>query len=493
MAHRPKPGSKADREALRHEMTRRGSVTADIAVEMRVRFGMRPREAFRHAHGWTLQQTSDRLNDLSAQRPGAAVAADASLVGKWERWPAPAGRRPSLNVLLLLAEVFGCRMDELLDLEDRRAMPESDLRVLAHQAAAAEPPREAGMQPSPATAAAAEPTGPEMVRTAAAEAADWARWAEASNVGDLALEQLVAETRALSADYLVGEPLPLFAQARRLRDQVWALLEGRQYPRQTRDLYSVAGYLCGILAWISSDLGQLREADTQGRTAWLCAELADHRDLRAWVLSTRSKVAFWDGRMRDAIGFARRGADYRPDGSAGVLLACQEADAWSQLGAAEEARAALHRSLDVRESVTTPDEIGGLLSCGDYRRANYTAAVQLRVGEPGSALRTTQAALGESAAQPYGTVAQMRIAQAAAHLALNGPEAAAEALLPVLALPPEQRLDPVTRRLRELAAAVARSPAAGSRPAARLQEAIEEFALDSAPRRLALTSGNDVS
>ncbi|MEV0906948.1 hypothetical protein [Streptomyces hokutonensis] len=51
------------------------------------------------------------------------------------------------------------------------------------------------------------------VRLTADESASWAQWAEAANVGDIALEQLLAETRAL-------------------RDRVFALLEGHQYPRQ---------------------------------------------------------------------------------------------------------------------------------------------------------------------------------------------------------------------------------------------------------------------
>ncbi|MFJ9703495.1 hypothetical protein [Streptomyces fradiae] len=45
----------------------------------------------------------------------------------------------------------------------------------------------------------------------------------------------------------------------------------------------------------------------KGRTAWLCAVLAGHTDLRA--LSTCSKNVFWDRRLRDAIGHARRVAE----------------------------------------------------------------------------------------------------------------------------------------------------------------------------------------
>ncbi|GHE38095.1 helix-turn-helix domain-containing protein [Streptomyces capitiformicae] len=485
MTARPKPGSKADRDALRYDMTTAACTVADIAVEMRARYRMRPREAWRHAHGWTLQEAADRITQVSVRRPGGAVAADASLLAKWEKWPGPSARRPTPTVLLAMADAFACRVQDLLDLEDRRALPDGDLRLLngldTSHAPAAPTLIAAGAPP--------EPNGSELVRLAADESATWAQWAEASNVGDIALEQLMADARALAYDYLISDPLPLFSRTRALRDRVFGLLEGHQYPRQTADLYVVAGYLCGLLAWMSSDLGQLRDADTQGRTAWLCAELAGHNDLRAWVLSTRSKVAFWDGRLRDAINYARHGGTCRPSGTVGVLLACQEADAWSQLGAATEALGALDRAKDARDTMTGEDEVGGIFACQPARQENYSAAVLLRVGRPTEALRAADSALASLAALPvraYGTEAQIHISRASAHLATGEAEGAFEALAPVFGLRPDQRLEPVARRLSELPVDVGRAPAAGR---VGLRAAIEEFCQDSAPRHLALSPG----
>jgi tetratricopeptide (TPR) repeat protein len=463
-----------------------GCALSDIAIEMRTRFRMRPREAWRHAHGWTLQEAADRITQGSARRLGESVAADASLVGKWEKWPGPSSRRPSLPVLFAMAEAFTCGVEDLLDLEDRRALPDADLRLLIH------PPPTVGPPTPPASLAAPqEPTGTDLVRLAADESATWAQWAEASNVGDIALEQLMAETRSLASDYLTSDPLPLFVKTRALRDRVFALLEGHQYPRQSVDLYAAAGYLCGLLAWMSSDLGQLRNADTQGRTAWLCAELAGHNELRAWVLSTRSKVAFWDGRLREAINFARHGATYNTSGTVAVLLACQEADAWSELGAQDEALAALGHAQDARAAMNGEDEIGGIFACQPARQDNYAAAVQLRVGRPADALRSANNARALLAVQPvraYGTEAQIHISQAAAHLANGEAEGAIEALAPVLALPPDHRLQPVTRRLSELCASIGRPYASGT-AAVGLRQAVEEFCMDSAPRHLALSPG----
>ncbi|WP_240980637.1 MULTISPECIES: XRE family transcriptional regulator [unclassified Streptomyces] len=487
MNDRPKPGSKADRDALRHDMTAAGCTIADIAIEMRARYRMRPREAWRHAHGWTLQEAADRFTQASSDRAGQVVAADASLVGKWEKWPGPSSRRPTLAVLLAMSDAFACRVEDLLDLDDRRALPDADLRMLSQPLPA---PVSSPVVLAPATEA-REPTGSELVRLAADESATWAQWAESSNVGDIALEQLMADTRALAADYLTSDPIPLFIRTRAQRDRVFTLLEGHQYPRQSADLYMAAGYLCGLLAWMSSDLGHLRDADTQGRTAWLCAELSGHNDLRAWVLSTRSKVAFWDGRLRDAINYARRGATCRPSGTVSVLLACQEADAWSQLGAEDESQAALARANEARDTLSGEDDIGGIFSCAPARQENYAAAVQLRVGRSVDALHAADHALALLAAQPvraYGTEAQIHISKAAAHLSVGEAEGAFEALAPVLALPPDHRLAPVTRRLGELPLGTTQ-PHRNGKAAIGLRAAIEDFCLDSAPRHLALSPG----
>ncbi|GGP86010.1 hypothetical protein GCM10010278_75570 [Streptomyces melanogenes] len=481
MSPPPKPGAKADRDALRHEMTAVRCTAAQIATEMRVRFHLRPREAWRHALGWTLQETAERLSCA----PGQTIAADASLVAKWEKWPGASARRPSLQVLVALAGIYGCDVEDLLDIDDRRALPNSDLRILQHHAP--EQPQTTPHPPAPA-----EPE-PDRVLAAAAESASWAQWAESTNVGDIALEQLFADVQTLARDYLTEDPLLMFRRTCDLRDRVFRLLEGHQPPRQAVDLYVSAGYLCGLLAWMSSDLGNLRAADTHGRTAWLCAETAGHNVLRAWICSTRSKVAIWDGRLRDAVNHARRGALVATDGTVGALLACQEADAWSMLGARSEALGALVRAEHAREAMQGTDEIGGLFSCPQARQENYAAGVHLLIGQPHAALREAQTALDLLATQrvrAYGTEAQIRISQAAALLACGEPDGVMEALLPVLAMPAERRMGPVTQRMSDLATAMGHGPAADARATIVARRAIVEWCADSAPRHLALSSGD---
>ncbi|MFF5090461.1 tetratricopeptide repeat protein [Streptomyces niveus] len=320
--------------------------------------------------------------------------------------------------------------------------------------------------------------GTALVRTVADESAAWAAWAEGSNVGSLALEQLLADIRSLASAYLVEDPVAVFIRTRQLRDRVFRVLEGHQHPKQSVELYVAAGYLCALLAWMSSDFGHLREAETNGRTAWLCAELAGHNELRAWVLSTRSKIAFWDNRIKDAINHARLGASYQTPGSVAVLLACQEADAWSLLGAAAETQEALRSAVDARVSAAGVDEISGVFSCPPIRHANYASSAYLRAGDLSAALRTGEEAIHTLRSHSHGTTAQTHIALALTYLRLGQLDGAAEALDPVLAIPPAHRLAPVTRRMRDLAGELG-SRALRSGVGADLQLRIQTWCADS--------------
>jgi hypothetical protein len=126
----------------------------------------------------------------------------------------------------------------------------------------------------------------EIVMATAEESAAFGSWAEITNVGDFQLEHLQARLRHI-ARTIYDSPLHRLLDAARLRNVAFALLEGRQRPDQTRDLYLIASLACVLLAFESGSLGRYDAADTQGRTAWLCAELAGHDGARAWVQVTR--------------------------------------------------------------------------------------------------------------------------------------------------------------------------------------------------------------
>ncbi|MFF5565575.1 SDR family NAD(P)-dependent oxidoreductase [Streptomyces sp. NPDC012623] len=221
------------------------------------------------------------------------------------------------------------------------------------------------------------------------------------------------------------------------------------------------------------------------------AENAGHDGLRAWVCSTRSKVALWDGRLRDAVTHARRGARLRGRhgrGAAGVSGGGRLVRAGGGRGSRSCPREGRARS----EASTGEDDIGGLFSCPQARQENYVSAVRLRIGQPHDALRATETALGLLATQPvraHGTEAQIHIAQARALLDCGEPEGVMPALMPVLAMPAERRMGAVTQRMRELAASLAHGQTATASATTAAGRSITEWCADSAPRHLALSSG----
>ena len=85
-------------------------------------YGMRPREAFRRALGWTLQEAADRFNahmrrDVAGDAPREHVQLTASRLCDFEGWPL-GGRKPRPYVLTGLAAIYGTNVASLLDYED---------------------------------------------------------------------------------------------------------------------------------------------------------------------------------------------------------------------------------------------------------------------------------------------------------------------------------------------------------------------------------------
>ena len=432
------------RAVLRSQMLSQGFGRSAIAVELRARFGDPPLKAWRHAHELTLEQAATALNELGLG------TADGSNLKKWEQWP-DAGRKPSITALVHLAALYRCPISALLGPQDLEARPEDEARRLHDMVAA-----ENSSAPHPLSEALAGSAA--AVRRALRDAAEESslltgRLEDSASLGKLSIEQIMADLSALATRYLTGDPVDHFTQTRALRDRIFAQFREHQPPRRAADLYVGAGYACGLLAWITSDLGNPAAADTHGRTAWACAEMADHSDLQAWVCSTRSKIALWDNRLADAVEHARRGTRFHIRGTAGVLLLHQEADALSMLGAAADAQTALNRANDASETIDGSDEIGGLLSCPPLRQANYRAAVHLRTRSPRLALAEAESALQLLTGQhrhAYGTTAQIHITRAGALAACGEPDEAVQALRPVLDLHPLQRLGPVYLRVKAL-------------------------------------------
>ncbi|MEU4345665.1 hypothetical protein AB0H00_31180 [Nocardia sp. NPDC023852] len=95
----------------------------------------------------------------------------------------------------------------------------------------------------------------EAISMAAAESARFGQFAEQTNVGPHTIEQFHADLRRIVRVYPNRPVYPLFVELRALRDRAFTLLEGRQAPGQTRELYFTAAALCAVLSNASFDLG----------------------------------------------------------------------------------------------------------------------------------------------------------------------------------------------------------------------------------------------
>jgi transcriptional regulator with XRE-family HTH domain len=125
-------GFKAEMDGLRERMRGLGFSYDEVAAEVSRRYPVRPRQAYRLAWGWTLDQVAERFNQCAAAE-GTDPDGRASMTGphlcEIEKWP-DSERKPSVYVLCLLARVYETDVLCLLDLADHESLPQYDRLVL---------------------------------------------------------------------------------------------------------------------------------------------------------------------------------------------------------------------------------------------------------------------------------------------------------------------------------------------------------------------------
>ncbi|MGW1496836.1 hypothetical protein, partial [Streptomyces sp. NPDC002402] len=222
----------------------------------------------------------------------------------------------------------------------------------------------------------------DVVMAAANESARFAARVEGSNCGPHTMEQLEADIRRIVTTYPNRPVGPTFQEVRSLRNRAFELLEGRQAPHLTRDLYVAAGVLCGVLANASFDLGKYVAAETQARTAFMCGELAGHNGLRAWVRGLQALIAYWDGRPGDAVRLTEAGSGFLPEqGTAHIRLMSIKARAHGQLNQPTDALAALLEAEAMRERVTAGGDLpGGMMAFPIEKQLFYASSTHLWLG-----------------------------------------------------------------------------------------------------------------
>lgn len=311
--------------------------------------------------------------------------------------------------------------------------------------------------------------------------------AGASNVSRESVSQLEDEAARLARAY-PAEPLTaLLPDLIQLQSDTLTLLEGRQPPEFTRDLYLIAGLASGMLAKASHDRRDPGTAMVQARLAWQCADNVGHGPLGAWVRGLESLIQYWARQPREASAYAQAGLQVPGvTGTVRVWLWSLEARAQAALGHADTALAAIGEAQDARDRVTPDDldSIGGM--CGfEMARQQYYAAdagTVIPAQLAGTALaadaaRWAEQAIREYTASPapaFGDLAGSHAALAIARIRSGQFDGAADAVAPILDLPPAMRINGVLSCAvsvhRELSASGASSPVITD-----TQQAIEAF------------------
>ena len=134
-------GFKAELDGLRERMRGLGFSYDEIAAEIGRRYRLRPRQAYRLAWGWSLEQAAARFNERAARQdadPDARASLIPNRLSEFEHWPR-SSRKPSVYALFMLAEIYQTDVLCLLDLADHESLPQQDRLVLMRRPRAATP------------------------------------------------------------------------------------------------------------------------------------------------------------------------------------------------------------------------------------------------------------------------------------------------------------------------------------------------------------------
>ena len=211
-----------------------------------------------------------------------------------------------------------------------------------------------------------------IINTAANRARQFALTTGQAGLTADAMDQLHDDVHYLATAYPQRPLSEILGDLISTQDVIFSLLEQRQQPSQARHLYFLAGVTGGLLAKASHDLTDPHAAMTQARTAFLCADNADHDGLRAWLRGLQALVAYWAGRHNEAIRYAKQGAEFAvgAHNSSMVWLSMNEARSWAALGNAASTTAAIQRAEDAWDTVQ-PDEMDELDGIATFTRPRH--------------------------------------------------------------------------------------------------------------------------
>ncbi|MGH3940388.1 MAG: hypothetical protein ACRDTG_17485 [Pseudonocardiaceae bacterium] len=496
------PGLSTRVDRLRRSLTELGCSVDEIAAALGAELRLRSRAAYRYAVSMSGQAAADVYNARFGTSQSPAPMSK-TRISEYENWPIGRNtRRPSSTVLHNLANIYGTSPRKLLDHHDLAALTERQrhslfipgpLAAVQHSIVTADdtgwaPAREnhtderGGPPLSPRTWT--TQTGEQLIMAAARQAGDHAGRDGAGNLDEATLDQLAEHVGRLARAYLTGPMLPLFGDLVMIRNRAYELLERTERLSQRHDLYLVAGQLSCLLAGTSCDLGHPAAAIEQARAARTYAELIGHPSLWAYASGMLSAFFSLEGRHRRSLEFARAGLARLGTGSAAVRLHSLEALACSRLRIDDEAQLAITAATRARDEAPGDDEIhdltGGMFTSTPAKQSYMAAMTHTNLHQPHATITAATHAIelwtsGPAEECAGSALAVARIDLVTAHLLHHDLDAAQEALLPVLAVPAEQRTTIVVTRLDSLERPLTTGPAGASATARDMAARIEDF------------------
>jgi hypothetical protein len=297
------------------------------------------------------------------------------------------------------------------------------------------------------------------------------------------LDQLHADVQRLARSYPRMSPPSLLGEMIRVRNLTYLMLKRTRRPSQMKDLYLIAGQVCGLLALNSLDLGCADPAADHARAAWAYAEIIEHDGLRAWARGAQAVVALWSGRARQAVDLAVSGQAHARSGAGMARLGSLEARAWALVGDADHTRRAIDaskRALDDGPIDEFHSSSGGEFAFSPARRGFCTVTSYVHIGDADEAAREAEMAIELYSADPvegvwYRAECGARIDLAIARLVEGELDKAEETLGPVFDLPPDRRTARIIRRLHRLTERLSEPPFEDARTARLLRERIEHL------------------
>ncbi|MFE7313904.1 XRE family transcriptional regulator [Streptomyces sp. NPDC057555] len=388
-------------------------------------------------------------------------------IGRYEREQ----RLPNSRTRGILAQVFGVDRAVLdrAHAVSRRSQRGERLPVAAAEGSAVVTER--GKPSSPSSPALAAD---------AVDSAKFARFLASRNATATTVEQLDADAVRLARNFISRPWEELYGEIRDLRNETFDLLRGRQRPRQTSDLLVTASKLCGLSAHVCLDMGDYESAATHARTAWSCAEAVGHNEMRAWVKSVESLIAFWDGNPQRAAELAQQGRNHASCGSVGVRLASLEARALAVAGNAYEASVALAAAERARGAMRARDEMPGIFGFPAAKQLTYAGTTHLAIGGARNvrrAIECAESAVGlyrEAAADDRSTfdLLAAHLDLVRGHMLAGDLDSAETVLVAVLDSGPEQLSASILNRLDTLSRELGAAQYRGSKRIAHLRERI---------------------